>query len=125
SEYHLTIEAGKHIAMMSGTDKGFEVRDYFIECERLAMEPAKAVAQVADPRTAALIESLVRQDHLEQEQRKQAIELAAVQEAIAVIEARAQPANRHFTVMGYANLLGQKIDLKTASITGRKCANLS
>jgi phage anti-repressor protein len=33
-EYHLTIDAAKHIAMMSGTDKGFEVRDYFIECER-------------------------------------------------------------------------------------------
>jgi len=37
-EYHLTIDAGKHIAMMSGTDKGFEVRDYFIECERRAMK---------------------------------------------------------------------------------------
>lgn len=37
-EYHLTIEAAKHISMMSGTDKGFQVRDYFIECERLAKE---------------------------------------------------------------------------------------
>lgn len=35
-EYHVTIEAGKHIAMISGTDKGFEVRDYFIECEKIA-----------------------------------------------------------------------------------------
>lgn len=35
-EYALTLEAGKHIAMMSGTDKGFEVREYFIECERRA-----------------------------------------------------------------------------------------
>lgn len=33
-EYALTVEAGKHIGMMSGTDKGFEIRDYFIECER-------------------------------------------------------------------------------------------
>lgn len=33
-EYHFTIDAAKHIAMMSNTDKGFEVRDYFIECER-------------------------------------------------------------------------------------------
>ena len=36
TDYLLTIEAAKHIAMMSGTDKGFEVRDYFIECERKA-----------------------------------------------------------------------------------------
>lgn len=39
-EYYLTIEAAKHIAMMSGTDKGVEVRDYFIECERQAMKAA-------------------------------------------------------------------------------------
>lgn len=38
AEYHLTIDAAKHIAMMAGTDKGFEVRDYFIECERRARE---------------------------------------------------------------------------------------
>lgn len=33
-ECALTIEAAKHIAMMSGSEKGFEVREYFIECER-------------------------------------------------------------------------------------------
>ena len=37
-EYYLTIEAAKHIAMMSGCDKGFEVRDYFLECERIATQ---------------------------------------------------------------------------------------
>ena len=36
-EYHLTLEAGKHISMMSGTDKGNDVRDYFIECEKVAL----------------------------------------------------------------------------------------
>src|ERR1019366_3437871 len=35
-DYHLTLDAGKQISMMSETDKGFEVRDYFIECERVA-----------------------------------------------------------------------------------------
>lgn len=34
--YHFTIDAGKHIAMMSGTERGFEVREYFIERERVA-----------------------------------------------------------------------------------------
>jgi len=39
TDYFLTVDAAKHVAMMSGTDKGFEVRDYFIECERLAKTP--------------------------------------------------------------------------------------
>jgi anti-repressor protein len=43
TEYHLTIEAGKHIAMMSGTDKGFEVREYFIECERVAKQRVQPI----------------------------------------------------------------------------------
>ena len=42
-EYYLTIEAAKHIAMMSGCDKGFEVRNYFLECERIAKRPPVAI----------------------------------------------------------------------------------
>ena len=37
TEYTLTVDAAKCIGMMSGTDKGFEVRDYFLECERVAL----------------------------------------------------------------------------------------
>jgi anti-repressor protein len=33
-EYYVTIDAGKNIAMMSGTTKGKEVRAYFIDCEK-------------------------------------------------------------------------------------------
>ena len=42
-DYYLTIEAAKHIAMMSRCDKGFEVRDYFLECERIAKQPPVAI----------------------------------------------------------------------------------
>lgn len=38
TDYSLTIESAKHIGMMSGTDKGFEVRDYFLECEHKVKE---------------------------------------------------------------------------------------
>ncbi|MDQ6988476.1 MAG: antA/AntB antirepressor family protein [Mariprofundaceae bacterium] len=44
TEYHITIESAKHIGMMSQSDKGFEVRDYFIDCEKKAQ-----VAQAALP----------------------------------------------------------------------------
>lgn len=32
-EYHLTIRAATHVALISGTEKGYEVRDYFIDAE--------------------------------------------------------------------------------------------
>ncbi len=42
--YYLTLDAGKQVAMMSETSKGFEVRDYFLECERRALAaPAFAI----------------------------------------------------------------------------------
>ena len=37
TEYIITVDSAKHVSMMSGTDKGFEVRDYFIACERAAL----------------------------------------------------------------------------------------
>ena len=37
-EYHLTIEAAKHISMAEHTPKGKEARQYFIECERIVLE---------------------------------------------------------------------------------------
>ena len=92
-EYHMTIESGKHIAMMSATAtaKGKEVRNYFIECEKKATKPLTAATPpVRDPRTAALIDALVRQDALEQEQARQATEMARISETVAVIEARTQ-----------------------------------
>ena len=36
-EYILTIETAKSVAMLSRTKKGKEVRNYFIECERVAV----------------------------------------------------------------------------------------
>jgi hypothetical protein len=38
-EYALTLDGGKHIAILSGTDRGFEVREHFLECEKRASDP--------------------------------------------------------------------------------------
>lgn len=47
TDYHLTLDAGKHVAMMSGTDKGFEVREYFLECERHSKALSKPPAELS------------------------------------------------------------------------------
>lgn len=120
-EYHLTIDAGKHVAMLAGGLRGKAVRDYFISCEK----QAKTNAPIKDPVIAATILTLMRVDSLEQEQRRQAEELARIAENVAVIEARTQPENKHFTVMGYAKLLGCPVDGRTAAALGKRCATLS
>ena len=48
-DYHLTLDAAKHIAMVSGTDKGFEVREYFLDCERRARPALDPMRVLNDP----------------------------------------------------------------------------
>ena len=48
-EHEITLRAAKKISMMTKTDKGDQVRDYFLECERRAHEPlAITPAQAGD-----------------------------------------------------------------------------
>ena len=68
-EYLLTLDAGKHIAMMAGTEKAHEVRTYFIEFEKAHKN--QPVQVVHDPKTQALIQALVKIDSIEHEQARQ------------------------------------------------------
>ena len=59
-EYHLTVEAAKHIAMAEHTTKGKEARDYFIQCEkdlrtRRAVDPCLEAGNTQDVLAARYI----------------------------------------------------------------------
>lgn len=56
-DYALTIEMAKHLAMMSGTDKGYQVRDYFIKVEQAWNSPEmvmKRALEIANAKVKAL-----------------------------------------------------------------------
>jgi len=93
--------------------------------DKMAELAGKAPAPVAHSPAQMLVAMAQQFLAYEQEQQRQATEMARIQETVAVIEARTQPENKHFTVLGYANLVGHKIDYREASKIGRKCAELS
>jgi phage anti-repressor protein len=53
-ECHITTDAAKSIAMLSATEKGDEVRAYFIQCERIALNQP-AMPTVSDPALQAIL----------------------------------------------------------------------
>jgi phage anti-repressor protein len=77
TEYILTIDIAKHIALASRTDKGREIRDYFIEVEKKYRE---SIPTVSSP----ILQALIEQDLELQRQKK---EIGAVKKKIDWLEA--------------------------------------
>lgn len=80
---------------------------------------------VTDPRTAAIIESLVRLDAVEQAQKRQEQETKRLQEHVQRLEDRIDTDTRYFTIVGWHNLKKASICKADASRAGRKASTLS
>ena len=50
-DYALSVEMAKHISMMTGTPKGFEIRDYFIKVEKAWNNPEMVVQRALQIQT--------------------------------------------------------------------------
>lgn len=83
TEYALTLDAAKHIAMLSGTDKGFQAREYFLECERRAHDPVHALLTMSRTQMLELALGLSREKEALKEQAQ------AQQSTIAALEPKA------------------------------------
>ncbi len=54
-DYSLSVEMAKHISMMTGTAKGFEVRDYFIKVEKAWNNPDMIIKRAMDLQARKII----------------------------------------------------------------------
>ena len=55
TEYLLSLDAAKHIAMISRTERGFQAREYFSECERKVSNPVTQLMQLNRTDTIRLL----------------------------------------------------------------------
>ena len=131
AEYHLTLDAAKHIAMLSNTEKGFEVREYFLTCEKALR--VKEAPTLSNPIMNMIVQQAIQYDKLEQQQKELASQLQTATSLISATSARVEQVAavvgaqdpQFYSIKAYANILGVRVDDQAASKLGRVAARVS
>lgn len=108
-DFVLTLDFAKRLAMMAKTEKGEEVRKYFIECEKKAKENNKPMSMFD------LMEYSLK--HLRAQDEK----INSIQQDVKELKASNISSEvTYFAIMGYASLNKIPVDISIASILGKK-----
>lgn len=122
-EYHLSLDAAKHIGMLSGTEKGFQIREYFIECERRAVANMRPLSP-EEMIVAQAQRMLEHKREIDAAHAKADAALLKIDAMAGQLQAATGPVQQH-TIMGYAAYRGDTIDLATSQMLGRRAALLT
>lgn len=114
-DYHLTLDAAKHFGMLSGTDKGFEVREYFLECERRVKAPTPIAAL-----TPAEMLLAMAQQHVDNERR-----VTVVESRVLAIEDKMVAREKFQTALEFAISLGLETDKSSLRELGVAASKIS
>lgn len=129
TEYILSLDAAKHIALMEGNQKGKEVRQYFIDVEKKArLEGSVPGEHPMITSAKRCLELTIKFVQVEEEQKR----LAAVQQeqGYQICELQAKTTayigkTGYYSVLAYANLVGTKLTREQAVAIGKKATAAS
>jgi anti-repressor protein len=111
-DFEITLDFAKRLSMLSRTEKGEEIRRYFLRCEKKANE-IKPMSQLE------VLQFSV--NHLIEQSKK----IEAIEEKVKQIEAKqiTSPVD-FYSVAGFGSLNGYKVDITLASNLGRKATSI-
>lgn len=112
TDFALTMDCAKEIAMIQRSPQGKQAREYFIACEKMLRETAVPLS------TLDMLEMGIKQLRA-QEQRVNAIE-----KDVLVLKAQNTTRPDYFTIVGYATLHNIQVGLHMAARLGGKASRL-
>lgn len=134
TDFALKIPFAKKLAMQVKTEQGEQVRNYFLEMERLATLPV--VELTPEEQLLSQVKMLAQSIEMSIETKRKQQELELAQKALISshvehqvrldrIEARIQDDPAYFAVTGYANIHKFKITDKDAQYIGKLATKIS
>jgi anti-repressor protein len=112
-DFEISLDFAKRLSMLSRTEKGEQVRLYFLKCEQIAKEAVKPMSQLEIVQFSL--------NHLIEQSKR----IEAVEEKVKQIEAKqiTSPVD-FYSVAGFGSLQGYKVDITLAANLGRKASSV-
>jgi phage anti-repressor protein len=108
-DYCLTLDCAKSIGMIQRSEKGQEIRNYFIECEKKLSKPKSQIELI--------IESAQQILKIENEQKQ-------INARLDLIEAKQLTRPEYFTIAGYGSLYKIQVNLSLAVKLGKEATKI-
>jgi phage anti-repressor protein len=120
---YLTVDCLKSLGMMAGTEKGKQIRKYFIECEKIAKQKPDALTELEG--LAVAFTRMAEQERRALQQQKQLDQAEVRISAIECEQGRyMSPSGNKYTILGFANKNNLEISCATAATKGKAAASL-